>query len=225
MIMNKRLFKIGVTILGLIIITTLQFNSFIIIVSTAISHDKNSFQTKEDVIVAVQENIKDINLLIDRIRNIANKKSFVIIENVKKTYNNSIIVKEKDINDIFKKLKLTDISVRNNDDKEICFNVKYNSYSNVCGFYYSQNDNPMYDGRNRSVEYPCIQYSNWTLMFGQRYGWYTEKIFDNWYYFEQYDGARSVIKYIEDDLKKIGYYDRVVKEIEKYEQTSNNLKY
>lgn len=212
---KKIVLVIGITLSVCIIIGIVYF---ITIVDASISLHKDSFESKEEVVIAVKSNANDINGIINKIMDATKDNDFTIIENDNKKFKNSIVLKNNEIDNIFKELKLNDISIRKNDDVQINFNVRFNSYSNICGFYYSKNDNPMYDGKKRNIEFPYIQYNNWTLLLGRRYGWYTEKIIDNWYYYESYEGPRTVVKYIEDDLKKIDYYDRVIHEIEEYEQ-------
>ena len=189
------------------------FDSFIV------KQEKYGFKTKEEVIYAVKDNIRNLDKFLNEIDKIESDKEYFTIEknDEHKMYKDSFVLNSDYINDLFEKLKIG-VCYIDKSDGTISFEVNFYTFSNYCGFYYSHNDNPMYDETNRNIEYPCIQYGKWTLMFGSRYGWYTEKIFDNWYYYEQYEGARNVIKYIEDDLKNMGYYDRIIKEIEEYEQ-------
>lgn len=188
------------------------FDSFIV------KPEEYSFKTKEEVIYAVKDEVEILNEFINEVIKMP-IATFSIIEKpkTKKVFKNSISLDISNIDQIFEKFKIKYISIYKK-DKILKFEVKFNTFSNYCGFYYSYDNNAIYDNQDWKDEYPLIHKNNWTLLFESRYGWYTEKICDNWFYYENYEGPRKVIGYIEDDLKDMGYYDRIIKEIEEYEQ-------
>ena len=193
--------------------------------SYIVEPEENGFKTREEVINTVKNNIDILNELLNDINKMEIDKEYFTIEKDKarKMYKDSLVLDFDYINDLFEKIKIKVINI-DKSDKTITFSVNFYTFSNNCGFYYSYDDNANYDNKDWKDEFPFIHKDDWTLLFGSRYGWYTEKICDNWFYYENYDGPRKVIRYIEDDLKDMGYYDRIIKEIEEYEQKRDGYK-
>ena len=103
------------------------------------------------------------------------------------------------------------IELDSTNDK-ITFCTYVNFQSTYCGFYYSKNDNKCL--RNTSN---YITNGKWTVHFFQeKSGWYTEKICDNWYYYEEDWDHFNFINYIKDDLRQMKEYNEIYNRITQY---------
>ena len=186
----------------------------------------DGFKSKEEVIITVKENIDDLNKFTQEIYyNFYKKKDFFItIENkfIKK-WNNSNEYKTKLSNRIFKICKLNYIAIDYNENK-IKFSVKCR-FGTYCGFYYSFNNNKNYEKINESIKKD--RYTSYfelgketALIWQMKSGWYTEKIYNNWYYYEDDWDYLNFIKYIYDDIVNIStfseYHQKHKNSFEKY---------
>ena len=54
------------------------------------------------------------------------------------------------------------------------------------------------------------------IFFQEKFGWYTEKICDNWYYYEEDWDHFNFINYIKDDLKHMKEYNEIYNRFTEY---------
>ena len=85
-----------------------------------------------------------------------------------------------------------------------------------------------YEGKDGTY----LEFDNKTALMSQRYGWYTEQICDNWYFYEEDWDYLNFMKYIYDDINTMNppskYYQEHIKWFEKYNPhnsvTANTIK-
>ena len=170
--------------------------------------DNKSYKNKNEIINVVKNNLTELNSFVAMLTDVYSNMEPIIIKqdtilkfNSETKHNNTLY------KNVFNKFNISAIRINNsmmrNDKNRIVFET-YKKYSaTYCGFYYSQNDNQYYSIDNNN----SIANGNWTIHFFQeKSGWYTEKICDNWYYYEEDWDQFNFINYIKDDLKK---YERI----------------
>ena len=134
---------------------------------------------------------------------------------------------------MFNKLKIEEVIIYYS-DKYISYNINFtikHKFGTYCGFYYSFENNKNYHTYNGSTmkeekeDGSYLEFDDKTVLFGSRYGWYTEKICDNWYFYEEDWDNLNFMKYIYDDINNMNppskYYQEHKEWFEKYNPRSN----
>ena len=187
--------------------------------------DLDGFESKEEVIIAIEENINDLNKLTQEMYyKFQNDSRRATIENsFLRTSNKSFIYKTILSNKVFKNMKIRYVYI-NYDEKKIKFSVKC-KFGTYCGFYYSFDNNKNYEKITESIKQDKLtsyfELGNKTaLLWQMKSGWYTEKIDDNWYYYEDDWDYLNFIKYIYNDIINIStlseYHQKYKNSFEKY---------
>lgn len=212
---------------------------FVNVLYSCMPYKSERFNNKNQIIDAVKENIDDLNALVKELDQKFKDVENLTIENkLFKIWNNSKTYYSKTSIEIFKKLKINYISVANYDDDtkdsikykfgddiymnykdcRISFNIK-NSFGYNCGIYYSlDNDsNYLYSKQSNSDLYISTNiYTAHISIDSLRSGWYTEKICDNWYYYEEDYDNLYFINYIKEDLKQLDIYPKIYNRFKEY---------
>ena len=183
--------------------------------------EKDGFNTKEEIIDAFKTNAKKIDMLTKEIAEKIEVKS--IIKNSVRIQQNSVKYKTELLEEVFSKLKIDYISF--DIDKRIRYVVK-NRFGYELGFYYSINDDKNYYIYSDNLlqlskkDGTYLEFDSKTVMFGSRYGWYTEKLCDNWFFYEEDFDNLNFFKYIYDDISNMNpanmYYEKHKAQIERY---------
>ena len=185
-------------------------------------YEKDGFNNKEEVIEAFKENVNGLNRLTKEIREKFGN-GCIIQNNSLETKENSIEYKTELSDELFSKLKIDYISV--DSDDRIRYVVK-NKLGYVDGFYYSLNDDKNYYIYNENIlklakeDGYYLEFGNKTVLLGGRYAWYTERISDKWYYYQENSNDYNIIKYIYDDIHNMNppskYYERYKEKFDRY---------
>lgn len=211
----KRIIVIIIILIMLFVLSSCIINSL----------DIGGFNNKEEIIALIKENIDDLNELTQEIYNKFNNgnKFYIIIENKTfKTFNHSFEYKTLLSYRVFNKFKIDFIAVHY-DEKRVKYSVR-TKFGTYVGFYYDLNDNKNYEGGTALKTGKLTSYfelkEKTALLWQFKSGWYTEKISDNWYYYEDDWEYLNLIKYIYDDIINIGtlseYHQKYKHSFEKY---------
>ncbi len=164
----------------------------------------DSFENKEQAIVALKKNVDALEMFSKESYN--KYEEFTIIEsNFFGNIENVIAYKMELHNTVLKYLKVKYVVINKKYDR-IEYHIKskkgYDS-----GFYFSLSNNKNYEMLNdkKITEFTnrgsYFEFDNKTALINDdKHGWYTEKIFDNWYFFEQDYDYLEFIEYIYDDI-------------------------
>lgn len=165
--------------LGLLIIALFLMLSFVKnVMVSSLPKDKESLikEVKDD-----REKLIELELFLDEfedsyIKAKTEKGKYLTVKGYK-TYNNSIL------NYIFEKYRLHGIDLNKEDRDIIRFELsKKKKGVDYWGFYYSKDGKPC--GNSGGLE-SLYSYEN-GYKENYNYDYYTEKIYDNWYYYEIY---------------------------------------
>lgn len=199
-------------------------------------YEWDGFKNKEQVINAVKDNFNDLILLTNEMYdkyNDTDKHLYTCyIDNKMFKFNNGYSYKTTLSNKIFKKLRIDYVAI-NYDSNCRKHSVKYvvkNKFGDECGFYYSFDDDKNYETiikehLQKTMSY--IELATKTAFLSQmKSGWYTEKICDNWYFFENDFDNLNFIKYIYDDIINVAtmseYHQKHKQSLKKYNPHMNN---
>ena len=185
-------------------------------------YEKNGFNNKEEVIEAFKENANGLNRLTKEIREKFGN-GCIIQNNSLETKENSIEYKTELSDELFLKLKIDYISV--DSDNRIRYVVK-NKFGYGDGFYYSLNDDKNYYIYNENIlklakeDGYYLEFGDKTVLLGERYAWYTERISDKWYYYQENSNDYNIIKYIYDDIHNMNppskYFEKYKEKFDRY---------
>lgn len=219
--------------------TFIVFSMLIInIICSCAPYEWDGFINKQQIINAVKENISDLNILTNEIYNMYINKEFYscYIDNRLFKSNKDYSYKTPLANKIFNIMRIDYIGIYYNSNykKHSVEYIVRNKFGTVCGYYYSfNNDKNYYYFDNDNFEQlkelgQYVELNNITIYFNSRHGWYTEKICDNWYYFEQDFEYLNFIKYVYDDIVNMNppnkFYQENKQFFEKYNPHNESSK-
>lgn len=217
MFIINSMIKIIVKILSLLVIIALIVIIIILIMTYNTLEMSNKYD-KNEMITTIKSEIDDLNdLNKDLLSKYGDKKGFNIGN---KSMNNCVEYETSLKNKLF-----TDLNI-----KEINYIGQYSimhytidtKLSTTYSFYYTKDDKKnlySYENEKDLINDDCyiLEYNNWAIMIYKKsrgrswyHSIYTERITDNWYYLEDYWYSFEAMKYIKNDLKKIGKYDEVI---------------
>lgn len=186
-----------------------------LIIQYQVSNHKD-WHNRNEVIASVKDNIDDLNILVnDLYKEYKNEMECITIENkYPLMYEDSVIFDNDRFNSLFENLKIKIIYCYPKDNKILFY--LYTDYNVTTFIYYSLGDfsNYYYISKVDPDNFDIISTDIWTICFSKKddtFGWYTEKIFENWYYGEVYIEGFKALKYIENDLKTMERYDIINK--------------
>lgn len=164
----------------------------------------DGFETKEQLIETIKDNIIDLNKLTEDlyIKHKGYNKRFIVIKNKLFKDNQSYSYTTELSKNIFNRLRINYVAIYY-DENRIEYNVR-NKFGYDIGFYYSFDNDKNYETiikENLQKTMSYIELDTKTAFLSQmKSGWYTEKICDNWYFFEKDFDNLYFIKYIYDDI-------------------------
>lgn len=173
---------------------------------------------KNEMITTIKSEIDDFNELNnDLFSQYGNIKYF----NIGCDYTNGNLKYESELkNKLFEKFSIKEIFC--DTQENLVHYIIDTKLSTTYSFYYTKDDKKnlySYENEKDLINDDCyiLEYNNWAIMIYKKsrgrswyHSIYTEKITDNWYYLEDYWYSFEAMKYIKNDLKKIGKYDEVI---------------
>ena len=201
-------------------------------INSLLSCSPYKWLNKSQIINAAKDNNEDLYLLTKEMYdkyNDPNKKLYTLyIENKffknKYSYSYRSALSKR----LFEIMKIDYVAVyyNNNYKKNSVEYFVRNVIGDRSGFYYSFDNNKNYYCFDDEImerlkdEGLYLEFGNKTVLFDSNHGWYTEKICDNWYYFEEDFDYLNFIKYVYDDIINMNppnkYYQKNKQFFEKF---------
>lgn len=181
--------------------------------------DRNGWHNKNEVVASVKDNIDELNILVNNLyRDYGNQYNEIIIENGKsKNFNNSLVLQNNEsVNKLFDELRVRYIHC-DFEKKRISFPIIFNSGDHT-EFYYDTTEHGSYYYDDNTSDITISLY-NWRAHINNDipyFGWYTEKICDDWFYAESYADGFNAMIYIKKDLEEAGKYEEIIEKINQF---------